>query len=147
VIYPDTSFLMALYAPEAQSLLARSHMDRTAAALIFTPFHRVEFRTGIRVRVFRRTLELNQLREAFQKCDEDLLAEILIHTPLVWSDMLREAERIGEAHLIETGVRTGDLLHIASAVMLGAREFLTFDQRQTALAKRAGLKVKGWKTS
>jgi hypothetical protein len=32
------------------------------------------------------------------------------------------------------------------AVVLGTREFVTFDQRQTKLARRAGLKVKTWKS-
>jgi hypothetical protein len=34
------------------------------------------------------------------------------------------------------------LLHVGLAVALGAGEFLTFDARQAALAKAAGLKVK-----
>jgi predicted nucleic acid-binding protein len=83
---------------------------------------------------------------ALRRSDDDLLDGILQHTPLVWADALREAERLGEAHLTETGARSGDLLHVASAVVLGAREFVTFDQRQTALARRAGLRVKTWKS-
>jgi hypothetical protein len=39
-------------------------------------------------------------------------------------------------------VRSFDLLHVGMAVALGATEFLTFDARQAALAKAAGLKVK-----
>jgi predicted nucleic acid-binding protein len=82
---------------------------------------------------------------AFQRNDKHLLDGILQHTPLVWADALREAERIGEATLTQIGARSGDLLHVASAVVLGAREFITFDQRQTKLARRAGLKVKVWR--
>jgi predicted nucleic acid-binding protein len=145
VIYPDVSFLVPMYTPEPQSPQVQEYMANAMQGLVFTPFHRLEFRTAIRVRVFRNSLTHVDLRTAFRRCDENLADGILQHTPLVWADALREAERLGEAHLTETGVRSGDLLHVASAVVLGAREFVTFDQRQTKLARRAGLKVKTWK--
>ena len=39
------------------------------------------------------------------------------------------------------GHRTLDVLHVATAVHLGARRFLTFDDRQRNLARHAGLEV------
>ena len=146
VIYPDTSFLVSLYIEEDTTLEVESFLETLTEPLLFTPFHRLEFRTALRVRVFRKNLTLNQLKLGLQNNEEHLLNGILRHTPLNWSDTLREAERLGEAHLTETGVRSGDLLHVAAAVVLGAREFVTFDQRQTKLARRAGLKVKAWKS-
>jgi predicted nucleic acid-binding protein len=145
VIYPDTSFLFSLYVTEGTSLLAEAYSQRLSEPIVFTPFHRLELRTAMRLRVFRNELSLDNLRMALRENDEDVAEGILQHTPLVWADALREAERLGEAHLTEVEVRSGDLLHIASAILLGAREFVTFDQRQTALARRAGLKVKSWK--
>jgi predicted nucleic acid-binding protein len=145
VIYPDTSFLFSLYVREAETPIAEEYAEQLTEALTFTPFHRLELRTAFRLRVFRKQLGLDELRWALRLSDEHLADGFLRHTPLNWSDTLREAERLGEAHLTETGVRSGDLLHVASAVVLGAREFVTFDQRQTKLARRAGLKVKTWK--
>jgi predicted nucleic acid-binding protein len=145
VIYPDTSFLIPMYTLEPQAPQVYRYLAEATPVLFFTPFHRLEFRTAIRVRVFRKSLTPEQLHTALRNSEEDLLNGILQHTPLVWAEALREAERLGEAHLTETGVRSGDLLHVASAVVLGAREFVTFDQRQTKLARRAGLKVKAWK--
>lgn len=146
VIYPDTSFLVALYVDEDSSPEAREYMYRNAEALAFTPFHRLETRTALRLRVFRAESTVSELKATFQRIDEDLVEGILVHTPLLWADALREAERIGDATLTQIGVRSGDLLHVASAVVLGAREFVTFDQRQAKLARRAGLKVKTWKS-
>jgi predicted nucleic acid-binding protein len=77
--------------------------------------------------------------------ETDLQQGLFQHTVLNWNDALREAEEIAQAHLTEVGARSGDLLHVASAVVLGATEFCTFDQRQTELAKRAGLKVRTWR--
>jgi predicted nucleic acid-binding protein len=41
----------------------------------------------------------------------------------------------------KSGHRTLDVLHVATAVHLGAKEFLSFDIRQKKLARHAGLKV------
>jgi hypothetical protein len=46
---------------------------------------------------------------------------------------------------LEVGVIEKDARPLFLSVVLGAREFVTFDQRQTKLARRAGLKVKTWK--
>jgi len=147
VTYPDTSFLIALYVADTTSEQARRYMHSASHALVFTPFHRLEFRTALRTRVFRGGFSREQMRETFRHCDEHLDGDILQHTPLNWADTLREAERIAEAHLTEVGARSGDLLHVASAVVLGTRDFITFDDRQNALAKRAGLRVRRWRAS
>jgi predicted nucleic acid-binding protein len=111
--------------------------------LQFTPFHRLELRSALRGRVFRKSMTLSELKVVLNRHEADFLDGVLRHIPLDWNDALREAERLGAAHLTQTGARSGDLLHVASAVVLGAREFLTFDERQANLARRAGLKVKG----
>jgi hypothetical protein len=38
--------------------------------------------------------------------------------------------------------RTLDIIHVAAALAVGAKEFVTFDSRQAAVATRAGLTVK-----
>ncbi len=142
MIYPDSSFLVPLYVEEEQTSLVEQFLEGATDALVFTPFHRLELRTALRGRVFREEITPPELRSALQLNSRHLREGILQHTPLSWNDLLREAERLGEAHLATTGVRSGDLLHVASAVVLEAREFLTFDQRQKKLARLAGLKVK-----
>ena len=146
VIYPDTSFLFSLYVDEEPTPVAQEYAANLMGPLAFTPFHRLELRTSLRLRAVRKQLTRDELQVALRLSDKDVVDDILHHTPLNWSDTLREAERLGEAHLTETGVRSGDLLHVASAVVLGAQEFVTFDQRQSKLARRAGLKVKAWKS-
>jgi len=124
VIYPDTSFLFSLYVNEDETPIAREYAEQLTEQL-----------------------GLDELRWALRLSDEHVADGFLQHTSLVWAEILREAERLGEAHLTKTGVRSGDLLHVASAVVLGACEFVTFDQRQAKLARRAGLKVKIWKSA
>ena len=140
--YADTSFLARIYTPHTDSTKALAWMQRATAALPFTPLHRHELRNAIRLRVFRGEITPEQRRGAFREIDSDLADGILVHTSIPWTDTFREAENLAAAHTETLGVRSFDLLHVALAVTLGATEFLTFDARQSTLAKAAGLKVK-----
>ena len=60
----------------------------------------------------------------------------------VWHDLFAQADRLRDDFTAILGVRGMDLLHVAAALTLGATVFLTFDDRQKALAAKAGLKVK-----
>lgn len=121
---------------------ALAWLQRAANPLPFTPFHRHELRTGIRLRVFRGEITAEQRKEAFREIESDLEEGVLAHTPIPWTEAFREAEDLAVVQAERLGVRSMDLLHVGIALALGATEFLTFDTRQAALAKVAGLKVK-----
>ena len=140
--YADTSFLARIYTPHADSTKALAWMQRATESLPFTPLHRHELRNAVRLRVFRSEITAEQRKEAFNEIESDLAGNILTHTPIPWTDTFREAERLAAVHTETSGVRSIDLLHVGLAVALKATEFLTFDTRQAALAKAAGLKVK-----
>ena len=140
--YADASFLVRIYTPHVDSPKALTWMQRATEALPFTPFHRHELRNGIRLRVFREEITVEQRKAAFRELDSDLEENILAHTLIPWTDTFREAENLAAAHTERLGVRSFDLLHVGLALTLGATDFLTFDARQAKLAKAAGLKVK-----
>jgi len=117
-------------------------MQRATEPLPFTALQRHELRNAVRLRVFRGEITAEQRKEAFREIDSDLADGILAHTTIPWTDAFREAESLAATHTERFGVRSFDLLHVALAVTLGATEFLTFDTRQAALARAAGLKVK-----
>ncbi len=77
---------------------------------------------------------------ALERVEADLLAGNLEEVPLVWPDGLATADAPGRKRTAVLGVRTFDLLHAAAAVSLKAKTFLTFDGRQLALARAAGLR-------
>jgi len=56
-------------------------------------------------------------------------------------DVYSLADRLSVKHTFEQGHRTLDVLHVATALHLKSKTFLTFDQNQASLAKREGLKV------
>jgi predicted nucleic acid-binding protein len=64
-----------------------------------------------------------------------LLAEI------PWRAVLRRAADLSRQHSGTLGTRTLDVIHVASALELGAKIFVTFDHRQQGLARATGLKI------
>jgi predicted nucleic acid-binding protein len=55
------------------------------------------------------------------------------------------AARISRRRTFQLGVRTLDILHVASALVLKAEAFYTFDGRKRRLAKAEGLQTEGSK--
>jgi predicted nucleic acid-binding protein len=62
---------------------------------------------------------------------------------LNWFDVFRRASKLACEHSSEIGCRSLDLLHVASALVLEATTFLTFDDRQALLARVTGLEAAG----
>lgn len=139
--YADTGFLCSLYAPDAHTRRAVARMRRQALPLPITWLHQLEFRNALRLRVFREEITPSQRDASLNAMLADLAAGVLVAAAPPWAAVLTEAERLGALHTETLGTRGLDILHVASALVLGLAECLTFDTRQTALAKAAGLKV------
>jgi predicted nucleic acid-binding protein len=60
---------------------------------------------------------------------------------LPWRAALDRTAELSRVHTITLGTRALDVLHVASALELGVRSFVTYDTRQAALAKAVGLKT------
>lgn len=140
--YPDTGFLCSLYAPDAHSARAIKAMAGLASPLAFTWIHQLEFRNALRLRVFRGEITPTQRDASLNLLLADLAAGVLAHHPAALPDLMTEAERLSASHSERIGTRSLDILHVAAALVIGSGKFLSFDVRQTKLAKAAGLKVK-----
>jgi predicted nucleic acid-binding protein len=141
--YADSSFIVALYLPQQRSPKAIAFMERYGRSLPFTPWHRLEVRNAIRLAVWRKLIDGPQGKTQLKQLDTDLHEEaVLVPTPVDWTDVLREAEKLGAAHNLAIGCRSADLFHVAASRELGCDTFLTFDDRQAAMAEAAGLTVK-----
>lgn len=71
----------------------------------------------------------------------DLNAGRAVVVPCDWLAVLSTAERLAHQYTESVGHRAMDILHVATALHLGAREFLTFDANQRQLAEAEGLRV------
>jgi predicted nucleic acid-binding protein len=58
-----------------------------------------------------------------------------------WADVHRIAEELSAKHTVASGHRLADILHVATAIHLGAEQFLTFDTNQRFLAEAEGMSV------
>ena len=139
--YPDTGFLCSLYAPDAHTARAVARMRRQALPLPFTWLHQLEFRNALRLRVSRREITASQRDASLNMMLSDLAGGVLSAASPPLHETMTEAERLSALHTERLGSRSLDVLHVAAALVLGLPELLTFDTRQTALARAAGLKV------
>lgn len=140
-VYADPSALLKLYRREAGSKALAAWRSATTGALPITLHGELEIVNAIcRYRhagIF--TPEMQQAAiETFQGDIE--LGRYRREDP-GWRAVMRRSKELTLAHTAEIGTRTLDVLHVAAALELGLRHFLTFDDRQSALAVRVGLKL------
>lgn len=139
--YADTSFLVSLYTPDVNSLEAASRMRRMALPVITTRFGELELANALQLRLFRRELLAANTRAAYAAFHDDVTAGILVIKPMS-EEVYSQARRLAQRWTRTLGSRTLDIIHVASAMALGAEAFHTFDERQRRLAKAAKLTVK-----
>jgi hypothetical protein len=141
VVYADTSFLFSLVLHDANTAGAVAYLRRHPTSLALTPWQRCELNNAVRLSVWRGNCPAPVAMTALGKIEADLRAGNFTETPLVWPDVLKIANELGEKHTSALGVRTLDLLHVSAAISLKAKTFLTYDGRQLALARVSGLRA------
>ena len=143
--FPDTSFLCALYVPLEHSHIATSWMARQTSPLGISPLALYEFRASARLQTFRWQNDHTQgfppavAKAALAKLNANMEAGALTLVSVDFADILDRAERLSAQHCASGGHRSMDVLHVATALHLRAKRFLTFDSRQRKLAQAAGL--------
>ncbi len=148
IAYPDTSFLCAFYVKQSNSPAAAAHAATMKEPLHVGAFLAYEFRQSLRFQVWRNSanpregLALADAQAALSQFDADLASGVAVLEPCNFQDVLRRAEDLSNRHTVGGGHRSFDVLHVATALHLGARQFLTFDTNQRKLAAAERLAVK-----
>ena len=137
--YADTSFLFSLYATDSNSTRADAWRQANPAPVPFTAFHRLELRNALSLALFQQRLTLLEVQAAWQEVENDCAAGLLVARGGLWHRVVVKAEASALNDTPVVGCRTLDVLHVASAKLMGATEFCTFDARQSSLASRVGL--------
>lgn len=137
--YADTSLLFSLYATDANSIKADTWRQANPGPLPFTAFHRLELRNALSLALFQQRLTTEEVQAAWQEVENDFAAGLLLGRGGLWHRVLVEAETSALNQTPIVGCRTLDVLHVATAKVIGTTEFCTFDTRQSALAGRVGL--------
>ena len=110
-------------------------------ALALTQHGSLEIVNGICLAAFRRAISTDALIDALASFDEDMAEGRYLQTDVLWRAALRRAGEISRKYTPAIGCRALDLVHVASALELGLRYFVTFDRRQQDLAQATGLKL------
>ena len=139
-IYCDTSFLVSFLARDSNYHAALKIMA-SAPGACWTPWQRIEVNNAVRLNLGNNKLTTADVRTIENLIKTGVAKGELIPTDIPISDWWREAEALSNAHTSTLKVRTLDLLHVAAARVLKATHFYTFDKRQHALARAAGLQV------
>lgn len=140
--YPDTSFLFNLYVPQAHTARAAAHFAAMMEPLHLTSLNRFELTNAIQLASFRKTIQAKQAQAALAAVEDDLAAGAAVLVRCDWAAVHGRALQISMQHTGKAWHRGFDILHVATALELGATDFLTFDVQQSALAKVVGLNVK-----
>ena len=148
IAFPDTSFLFALYRLQDNSGAARTHYAAMTETVHVSSLLLYEFRQAVRFQTWLnkqnppKGISQEQSTHALADLESNLADGALVIVPVEWSDVHQIAERLSSIYTRAEGHRALDVLHVATALHLGAREFLSFDNRQRKLATAEGLKVK-----
>ncbi len=138
--YVDPSALLKLYVHQPESREMSAWRTRVKGALAVTHHGRVEITNGICLAAFRRYITVEAMSDALASFEEDFGEGRYIQDDLLWRATLKRAGNLSQKHTPVLGCRSLDVLHVASALELELKNFLTFDRRQQKLAKAAGLK-------
>lgn len=141
MICADTSFLISLYATDANTSVAQSYLAKAQAPPLVHPLNDFELKNAARSLVCRRIITTAQSRAWISNFDGDKTRGILTVAALDLGAMLLKAETLSATHSELGGHRGFDILLVAAALTLGATEFWSFDNRQRALAAAEGLTV------
>lgn len=139
--YADPSALLKLYLNEPESRAMAIWRARQAGALPVTHHGHVEMVNAIGLAAHRGFLSEPSRVAALAALDDDLVQGRMHRADLHWRAAFRRAAELSLNHTRTLGTRTLDILHVASALELGLNRFVTFDERQAALARAAGLKI------
>jgi len=139
-VYADSSFLISLYSPDSNTGAAALTMRRVPEALLITPLVEFEVINALRQRIFWRQISELEAQKSQQKFDKNLHDGAFRMLALPES-MFARAKAIAEQTTATLGTRTIDLLHVASALELGAIHLYSFDERQRKLATAVRLKL------
>ena len=142
VAFADTGFIASLYLEESTSDAADAALGTNREPLPLTPLAALELRNAFNRAVQRQRITAAQRDALWQDVEADIAGGFLVPTPVASGQLHDRARQLSDRHTPTLGTRSLDLLHVAAALLLGAKVFFSFDDRQRKAAASEGLKVK-----
>ena len=140
--YFDSAIIVKLYVQDASSLDAIRLVGVYVATYALTQWQALEVKKAIRLKAFRAEITAAEMNQSIAAFEQDLAPGRWERPAYTATSIEQKADELSAGHSPTLGCRTLDIIHVAAALVLGTAEFVTFDGRQGALAKKAGLTVK-----
>ena len=146
-IYLDTSLLCSFYRKQHSTPRALELVNAYPGPLPVSTLLLLEFRQSVRfqMRLFGKDrskgFSKNEGAAMLGLLQSDLANGVLAMVSPDWADVHRIAESLSFKYTETEGHRFADILHVATAIHLGAQQFFTFDVNQKRLAEAEGMTV------
>jgi predicted nucleic acid-binding protein len=139
VIYCDSSFLVSLYASrDTFHAEARTIAGGFSEPIGLTLLSELELLNGIHRNP---AIPLMERDAIMRELGNDEADGLLVRRLLDQADHYAKARMLSRRFSAQLSTRTLDILQVAAALLLGATEFASFDEKQRLLAKEVGLKL------
>ncbi len=145
--FAETSFLCSTYRADAHSSIAIPFLQSLRITIGVSTLVLFEFRQSLRLQNFHHAhndvtgTPLTESQQMMSDLQQDLATGQIGINPVDWPEVHELAESLSAKHTPSSGHRFADILHVATALQIGATEFLTFDIGQRTLAEAEGLVV------
>jgi len=140
--YFDSAIIVKLYVQEATSADAIRLVGAYVAPYALTQWQALEVKNAIRLKAFRAEITAAEVNRSIAAFEQDIATGRWQRPAYTAATIEQKADELSAGHSAILGCRTLDIIHVAAALVLGAKEFVTFDGRQGALAKKVGLTVR-----
>jgi predicted nucleic acid-binding protein len=139
--YFDSAIIVKLYVSEATSPQAIRLVGAYAAPYCLTQWLALEVKNAIRLKAFRKEITAAEMNQSIAAFEQDIATGRWQRPVYTVAAVEQKADELSASHSALLGCRTLDIIHVAAAVVIGVKEFVTFDERQGSMAKQAGLMV------
>ena len=139
-IYADSSFLVSLYIPDANSESALRTMRASSGDRLVIALCELEVVNALGLRVFRKQASQVEANSALINFEKDL-QDGLFQLRALPERAFERARQLSQQTTAKLGTRTADLLHVAAALELGVDCLYSFDRQQRKLAQTLHLKM------
>jgi len=140
MLYLDTSALLKLYIREHGSEAVQALVASQSLPLPIWEMQEAELINALRLKVFWKDITPEQAQTQIDLFEKRRRQGLYVFPEIGRTDLMHTFRQLS-AETPRLGCRTMDIFHVACALEIAATEFLTFDQRQSALAAYAGLNV------
>lgn len=139
VTYADTSFLFSLYGNDVNTPKAVAWMKSQKNPLTLNSLGEYELGNALRFAEFRKAIASGEAALFWAQFETDRASGRLSIQVSNLADVIDEAKRLSATYTLAGGHRGFDILHVASALILGVGQFLTFDANKKKLAGAEGM--------